>query len=133
MAGFLACVLGMRLALRWGWVDRPDQVRKWHARPVPVVGGVAVFSAFFSAFLWDPFVLHSAGFFLLSTLGFLCLGFVDDVCLLSPRMRLGAQLFFVLLALVPFCVCVTWGFCGGMRCPLAFLSMQRGPLPCSVF
>ena len=35
-----------RLAVAWGWMDRPDGGRKLHRTPVPAVGGVAVFGAF---------------------------------------------------------------------------------------
>lgn len=31
-----------RMALRSGWVDRPDGLRKLHARTIPAVGGVAI-------------------------------------------------------------------------------------------
>src|SRR5438477_4073094 len=33
------------LALRYGLVDRPDNRRKMHGRPIPVAGGVAVLVA----------------------------------------------------------------------------------------
>ena len=34
------------LALRWGFVDRPDHNRKLHARPIPRIGGVPLFIAY---------------------------------------------------------------------------------------
>jgi UDP-GlcNAc:undecaprenyl-phosphate GlcNAc-1-phosphate transferase len=34
------------LALRWGFVDQPDQSRKLHARPIPRIGGVPLFIAY---------------------------------------------------------------------------------------
>ena len=33
------------VARRWGIVDRPDGKRKLHGRPVPLLGGVAVYGA----------------------------------------------------------------------------------------
>jgi UDP-GlcNAc:undecaprenyl-phosphate/decaprenyl-phosphate GlcNAc-1-phosphate transferase len=44
-AAVLTPVVG-RLAVAWGWMDRPDGLRKLHRTPVPAVGGVAVFLAF---------------------------------------------------------------------------------------
>jgi UDP-GlcNAc:undecaprenyl-phosphate GlcNAc-1-phosphate transferase len=48
-ASFVLCLaftpLLRRIALRCGLVDHPDGRRKIHARPVPVVGGVAIFFA----------------------------------------------------------------------------------------
>lgn len=35
----------MVLATKWGFLDRPDGERKQHARPVPLLGGVAIFLA----------------------------------------------------------------------------------------
>jgi UDP-GlcNAc:undecaprenyl-phosphate GlcNAc-1-phosphate transferase len=35
-----------RLSVQWGFVDQPDQARKIHAQPMPLLGGVAVFAAF---------------------------------------------------------------------------------------
>jgi UDP-GlcNAc:undecaprenyl-phosphate GlcNAc-1-phosphate transferase len=38
------------LALRWGFVDMPDELRKSHIGPIPRIGGVAIFSAYVAAF-----------------------------------------------------------------------------------
>jgi len=46
------------LAVRWGLVDRPDEIRKFHLRAVPRVGGIAIFIAYlasFAIFLFSPF------------------------------------------------------------------------------
>ena len=60
-AGFAALLLALvftpmvrRLAIRLGWVDRPDHRRKLHARPIPRIGGVAIMLAYLtaSAILW---------------------------------------------------------------------------------
>jgi UDP-GlcNAc:undecaprenyl-phosphate GlcNAc-1-phosphate transferase len=39
------------LALRWNLVDAPDHKRKVHQKPIPRVGGVALFAAYFGSFL----------------------------------------------------------------------------------
>src|SRR5262249_43124671 len=38
-----------RLATRWNLVDRPDAVRKLHARPIPVAGGIILLVALLSS------------------------------------------------------------------------------------
>jgi UDP-GlcNAc:undecaprenyl-phosphate/decaprenyl-phosphate GlcNAc-1-phosphate transferase len=35
-----------RLSVQWGYVDQPDQERKIHTQPMPLLGGVALFVAF---------------------------------------------------------------------------------------
>jgi len=44
---FVLTFLVRRLALKWGVIDKPDLVRKIHLRPVPLLGGLAIFSSFF--------------------------------------------------------------------------------------
>src|SRR4051812_16935563 len=38
------------LALRFGWVDKPDQNRKLHKAPVPRIGGAPIVLAYAGAF-----------------------------------------------------------------------------------
>jgi UDP-GlcNAc:undecaprenyl-phosphate GlcNAc-1-phosphate transferase len=35
-----------RFSAQWGWMDQPDQERKIHAQAMPLLGGLAIFSAF---------------------------------------------------------------------------------------
>src|SRR5258708_24458838 len=45
-------------AIRWGFVDQPDEIRKFHAGPIPRVGGVPIFIAYrvaFGIFFYSPF------------------------------------------------------------------------------
>ena len=55
IAGFLlalcATPLTARFARRIGAVDVPDGGRKTHARPTPLMGGLAIFVAFVAAVL----------------------------------------------------------------------------------
>src|ERR1700692_1550668 len=46
------------LAIRFGLVDRPDEIRKFHSGAVPRVGGISIFVAYltsFAIFLFWPF------------------------------------------------------------------------------
>lgn len=99
IAGFvlaLALTPAVRfLARRFGAIDRPDGLRKTHARPTPLMGGLAIFAAFAAAAL-----LVRAGLFggfllpkhLLGILGggaFLMLGgALDDRFRLRPALQL---------------------------------------------
>ena len=93
-------------AHRLGLVDRPDNYRKLHKRPVPRLGGVGIFFAFFLplAFLFffyrnqvsDLLLLHPrpvqmAGLFGGSLLA-IGVGFVDDLCNIRARWKLVFQI-----------------------------------------
>jgi UDP-GlcNAc:undecaprenyl-phosphate GlcNAc-1-phosphate transferase len=38
------------LAIRWGLVDQPDQIRKFHTRAIPRIGGISIFVAYLVSF-----------------------------------------------------------------------------------
>jgi UDP-GlcNAc:undecaprenyl-phosphate GlcNAc-1-phosphate transferase len=43
---FILTPLCRNLAIRMGFVDRPDHIRKLHPRPVPRIGGISIFIAY---------------------------------------------------------------------------------------
>jgi UDP-GlcNAc:undecaprenyl-phosphate GlcNAc-1-phosphate transferase len=43
--------LVLKLAIKFNIIDRPDVKRKFHSRPIPLLGGLAIFIAFFLALL----------------------------------------------------------------------------------
>jgi len=47
---FFLTPLCRNLAIRWGLVDQPDQIRKLHTRPIPRVGGISIFIAYLISF-----------------------------------------------------------------------------------
>jgi UDP-GlcNAc:undecaprenyl-phosphate GlcNAc-1-phosphate transferase len=47
---FLLTPLLRKFALRRGWVDRPDNVRKMHTAPVPRIGGIPIVAAYAGSF-----------------------------------------------------------------------------------
>jgi len=71
-------------ARRWGIVDHPGPL-KVHARPVPYLGGVAVFAGLLGPVVGTRAVLLAP---LALALG---LGLADDVADLPPALRLGAE------------------------------------------
>ena len=96
--------LAIRLSAKFGIMDFPDAERKVHTRPVPLLGGVAVFAAYTLALLlnfhfsWELKGVVIASFFLMIS------GLLDDVKGLSAAARLLIQ---VLCALVV----VSFGVC----------------------
>jgi UDP-GlcNAc:undecaprenyl-phosphate/decaprenyl-phosphate GlcNAc-1-phosphate transferase len=47
---FVLTPLCRNLAIRWGIVDQPDHIRKFHARSIPRIGGISIFIAYLVSF-----------------------------------------------------------------------------------
>jgi UDP-GlcNAc:undecaprenyl-phosphate GlcNAc-1-phosphate transferase len=103
-ASLLLTPLVRRLARRWGVVDRPDGHRKLHGRPVPLLGGAAVYLALvvgvataqYGSFGTGP-ALSQLSWLLVLAAGFVCFfGGIDDHRHLSPRVKLLCQTISVL-------------------------------------
>jgi UDP-GlcNAc:undecaprenyl-phosphate GlcNAc-1-phosphate transferase len=95
------------LSKSWSFlIDLPDDVRKFHAQPTPLVGGFGIYFALCITF----FVINSLtdiqfqeisyprGLyqFLLSSFGCLLIFMLDDIFTISPKMRLILQSLIVL-------------------------------------
>lgn len=114
---FLLCLgltpLVMSIAKRFDFLDYPNTVLKVHVKPVPYLGGLAIFAAFVLAVLavklyffpaslnqtW-AFDLHLLrGVYAILAGGFvaLILGLVDDAHALSPKIKFLGQLLASLL------------------------------------
>src|SRR5271165_1717527 len=101
-AAMLATRVCRRMCIRFGIVDKPDRVRKLHARPVPRVGGIAVAIALFVAYSTLLFLPGRGGDLLSLQLGLalrlapaalivFLTGLIDDLISLSPRWKLLGQ------------------------------------------
>jgi UDP-GlcNAc:undecaprenyl-phosphate GlcNAc-1-phosphate transferase len=90
------------LATRWGFVDKPDLVRKFHKAPIPRIGGIPIFIAYLVSygvlFLFDLQGSHTIrGHF--DVVRSLCpaavlvfaTGLWDDLIGLKPWQKLSAQ------------------------------------------
>ena len=88
VVSFTLCPFLVRLAPRLGLMDAPDAGRKKHGRPIPLVGGIAVWIGAGVALLWaDPRLL--AAWVLVGSMG--GVGLADDLLGLRPGWKLLLQ------------------------------------------
>ncbi|MGE4198933.1 MAG: glycosyltransferase family 4 protein [Phycisphaerales bacterium] len=109
----LATPVMRRLAIRFGVVDRPSEARKLHRIPVAYMGGVSVYLGLLAAVLFSytaplhglvtfhPSKFSEDGFLpggvpisiVLGMTVIMIVGLLDDVLKISPRVKVGGQLF----------------------------------------
>lgn len=101
-----------QLAHRWGVVDHPSH-RKVHLQPTPLLGGLAVYAAFWLGLLivsrlevaapevFLPATTRELGAIFVATLTLMGVGFADDkLGGLSPRTKLAGQLLAAAVAVI---------------------------------
>ena len=108
--------MARELARRWGVLDQPSH-RKVHLNPTPLLGGLAVYAAFwlavllvsrleiFSPEVFLPAATRELGAIFLASLTLLGMGFIDDKYKhvyggVPPRAKLGGQLLAATIALL---------------------------------
>lgn len=96
------CMRAAPLGSYLGLIDKPDNVRKLHERPTPLVGGVALIPAVFGGLFASAFLHSNADGALLALAGAAAflggLGYLDDRLSLGAKRRLVMSLLvFVLL------------------------------------
>src|SRR3954447_21344240 len=106
-ASLAATPMARRLARRWGVLDQPSH-RKVHLNPTPLLGGLAIYAAFWLAVLiisrfqvaapevFLPATTRELGAIFVATLTLMLVGFADDKWKpgggLPPRAKLAGQL-----------------------------------------
>ena len=100
----LGCSFADRIGRRLGLIDHPDNLRKRHERPTPLVGGIALMPPL-AAIAVAMAVRHpeaSLSFLVLAggCLGFMLLGLIDDRRQASPRSRLLVSTLLCLVLLI---------------------------------
>lgn len=82
------------IALKKGIVDKPDDFLKPHAKPIPYLGGVAIFLGWLTGILvaiLSPHIYVDTGLMLglaVAGLAIMLTGLFDDLCVMSPRVKL---------------------------------------------
>jgi UDP-GlcNAc:undecaprenyl-phosphate GlcNAc-1-phosphate transferase len=102
---FVLCVVVLRVCLRHGWLDLPS-ARRVHTRPVPRLGGIAIFVAFLtvSCVLYWPRGAYEAHVYvglLLAAVVIVAVMAYDDLRGLPVGLRLGVQTLAALVAMFP--------------------------------
>ena len=86
-----------RAALQFGIVDHPDGKLKTHKKPMPYLGGIAIYLAFLLALAFSfEFDQEVLGLLLAGTI-VLLLGFIDDLGFLKTWVKFAGQLIAVLV------------------------------------
>lgn len=79
------------LAIKVGALDAPD-ARKVHTRPIPRMGGLAIYAAFVLAVLASMYVSHEVMGLLVGGTVILIVGIIDDLKPLPARVKLLGQI-----------------------------------------
>jgi len=80
-----------KIAFRYGIIDVPDNVIKMHKKPVPYLGGLALYIGFLTSL---AVVFSFENYFFLLLVGstqLLFVGLIDDLMVLSPVQKFAAQ------------------------------------------
>nr|WP_114638016.1 MraY family glycosyltransferase [Desulfolucanica intricata] len=94
----------IKLAFRWGALDRPDP-RKVHKRIMPRMGGLAVYLSFVPVVLFTQELTGPVWGLLIGVTLIVLLGIIDDIVGIAPRLKLLGQIL-VALSVLPFGVSV---------------------------
>ncbi len=103
--------LFLKKAVEIGFLDRPDGVIKNHQKPIPYMGGIAVYAGFISALIFVLPYSSMPWWLLLGTATLMLVGLIDDVKILRPGRKLLGQ-----------CIAVTCFLHGGLLLKTHYLS-----------
>jgi UDP-GlcNAc:undecaprenyl-phosphate GlcNAc-1-phosphate transferase len=122
------CTLAQPVGRLLGVIDYPDGGRKSHARPTPMVGGIALMVPLLLVTLaevWDPRASEIFAVLLLIGGGFLLLGWYDDRHHVPPGVRLlvSGALFGAVILLQPGLALTTLDFGGDIAIPLSVAAL----------
>jgi UDP-GlcNAc:undecaprenyl-phosphate/decaprenyl-phosphate GlcNAc-1-phosphate transferase len=110
---FLSAVLTLsvrKIALKLNIIDHPDGDRKTHAKPTPLLGGVAIFLSFWSVILFLIFnpvygvekIMDQLMVALISGIIIFLIGIADDLRPFSAQIRLFFTAIAILIAVIAF-------------------------------
>ncbi len=89
--------LARQIAFKIKLVDHPNS-KKSHAHPIPLLGGLSIFLAFFAGVLFTTNINNPIYGILIGGIILLGLGIIDDKLGMMPRMKLSGQILAALIA-----------------------------------
>lgn len=89
--------LARQIAFKIKLLDHPNS-KKSHGQPTPLLGGLAIFGAFFTAVLLTTDATNYIYGILIGSAILLCLGIIDDRLGMMPQMKLSGQILVALIA-----------------------------------
>lgn len=121
---FASTPIAKNFAYKIGAIDVPKDKRRMHKKPIPRLGGLAIFAGFFISTLvfCNKFMTREIYGFLLGTIVIVALGIFDDVLALKPSQKFGIQ---VLAAVIPV-------YFGVRITSLPFIMTESGPYALSL-
>ncbi len=102
LCSFLFTPLAKKLAWRIGAIDVPKDARRMHKKPIPRLGGFAIFLGFFIStmvFTFNFITLPIYGM-LIGAMVIVALGMADDVLALKASYKFGVQMIAVAIPVV---------------------------------
>ncbi|MBQ4052587.1 MAG: undecaprenyl/decaprenyl-phosphate alpha-N-acetylglucosaminyl 1-phosphate transferase [Clostridia bacterium] len=102
LISFLCTPAAKKLAWRIGAIDVPKDARRMHKKPIPRLGGFAIFMGFFVSTMVFTFNFISVPIYgiLLGAMVIVALGMADDVLALKASYKFGVQLIAVAIPVV---------------------------------
>lgn len=94
LLSFASTPIAKNFAYKIGAIDVPKDKRRMHKKPIPRLGGLAIFSGFFISTLvfCNAYISKEIYGMLLGAIVIVALGIFDDVLALKPAQKFGFQL-----------------------------------------
>ena len=92
VAAFVTTPLSIRIANRFGIIDKPKDERRVHKKPIPRFGGMGIFIGSMAGLIIPAGMNHKIEVAMLGGLMMYALGVVDDIFDIKPVVKFGGQL-----------------------------------------
>lgn len=124
---FVLTPLVKRLAERFGFVDIPKDERRMHRKPIPTIGGLAIFAAFLLVALWLSDINRQLIGMLVGSLIIVVMGVIDDKYDLNAKLKFFIQIIAAAIPVSQGCVIRymsnPFGFLGDPYISFGFLAI----------
>ena len=91
VAAFAATPLSIRIANRFGIIDKPKDERRVHKKPIPRFGGMGIFIGSMAGLIIPAGMNHKIEVAMLGGLLMYGLGVIDDIFDIKPVVKFGGQ------------------------------------------